>query len=147
MFLQIAKPDDVAPWQYTDKSNGTVYESKFHLRIVPDEVQEELRKKHTRKTGVVRGVDQTELDWAGFSNDCLDYAITGWEQVQHKGVDLPCTKEYKVLLPEVIKTEISTMCMGKLLGEATANRPQKPMLTPVPNSAPTSTGSGTTAKA
>jgi hypothetical protein len=116
-FVEIAEPEDVFPWQYTDPDTKQKFASVFHLRIVPEDIQTFYRKQYTKPTWDA-GRRVEDVDWAAFTNDCLDYCITKWEQVKSRGVDLPCERKYKVLLPDRIQTEIIKLCVGKELGRA-----------------------------
>ena len=63
------------------------------------------------------------FDKYGFADDALDHCIISWSGV--KGMqkdaasgslterDLPCDREFKLLLAEPIKGEIARMCFGR----------------------------------
>lgn len=116
-FLEIVTDDDVIRWQFTDPDTKQVYDSIFNLRVVPEALKRSWDKKFTEVEITRRGREEKLDTWA-FIEQCLDYAIVSWENVQRQGVDLPCTREWKVRLPEVVKAAIIRLCVGKELGAA-----------------------------
>lgn len=118
-FIQITDDGDVQTWQFKHPETGRAYDSTFRLRIVPSDLQRVLRRKYT-KFEFVRGQRNEVLDWAAFMDDCLDHAIVGWSDVKSKGIDIPCERRFKLLLPEAVKQEIIRLCVGKELGTEAA---------------------------
>ena len=115
-FIEIVEDGDVRDWQYTNPENGQKFDSVFQLRIAPDDVQKIWKRKYTTKE-FNRGVRNEVVDWVKYNQDALDYCIVGWEGVKREGVDLPCEREWKLRLPEMVKAEIIRLCIGKELGE------------------------------
>lgn len=126
-YITIAEPDDTFPWQYTDPDTKDKLATVFHLRVVPEEVQKEFRKRHTKVVWDA-GRRVEDIDWVAFTEDALDYAITHWEGLKAKGGrDLPCERPYKKLLPDRVQAEIVKLCVGKELGrEAASSDPNRP---------------------
>ncbi len=79
------------------EETGTVYATVFQLRVVTDDKDKEIRKRHTKPVfdkKQRRMVDK--LDEAAFVGDLLDAGIVGWTGVQGRsGADVPCTTEMK----------------------------------------------------
>lgn len=123
--IEIVEDADVVSWQFIDPSTKQVFDSKFKLRVVTSSLQRELRRKYT-KHEFVRGTRQENFDWAKFNDDCIDFAVVEWTEVKRKGVDIPCTRENKLLLPEMVKAEIIRLCLGKELGEIVAGEDEQP---------------------
>lgn len=122
-FITVVDTDGPFPWQPVDEESGKPYESAFQLRIVPDEVDKEIRKRFTRpvwEKKTRRMIDK--LDEAAYIADLLDYAIVGWSNIKASstGRDLECTSEMKTRLPERWKSEIIRLCSGKEAGELSA---------------------------
>jgi len=121
-LIQIAHDDETREWQATDPDTRETYESYYTLRVIPQSVQREIRRKHTTAS-FVKGVRVESLDGGKFTDDCLDYAIVSWRGVTGRNrstgaiTDLPCTREYKLAQPEWIKAEIIRMCLGRELGQ------------------------------
>ena len=119
-FITIVDTDDAFPWQPVDEESGKAYESSFELRIVPDDADKEIRKRHTRPTWEKKSRRMVDkLDDAAYIADILDYAIVGWSHIKASttGQDVPCSTEMKARLPEKWKAEILRLCSGKEAGE------------------------------
>lgn len=119
-FITIVDSDEAFPWQPVNEESGQAYESSFELRIVPDEVDKEIRKRHTRPTWEKKSRRMVDkLDDAAYIADVLDYAIVGWSHIKASttGQDLPCSTEMKARLPERWKAEVLRLCSGKEAGE------------------------------
>ena len=115
-FIEVVEDGEVRDWQYTNPETGQQFDSVFHLRVAPDEIQKVWRKKYTTRE-FNRGQRVENVDWVKYNQDALDYCIVGWEGVRAKGTDLPCEREWKLRLPEMIKAEIIRLCVGKELGQ------------------------------
>lgn len=116
-FITIVEPEETVPWRWKNPDTGVVADTIFHLRLVPDDLQKVWKEQvTTRKWEHNRRTE--DINWDPFTDECLDYAIVKWEGVRHPRTqqDLPCTREYKLLLPERIKAEIARLCVGKELG-------------------------------
>lgn len=127
-FVKILDDDVPFEWRPTDEETATQLESAFQLRVVPDEVDREIRKRHTRPTWDKkqrRMVDK--LDDALYVADVIDFAIVGWTNVQsaRSGQALPCTSDLKARLPEKWKAEVLRLCSGKEGGEVVARGEQE----------------------
>ena len=105
-FLTIRKPDET--FEYTPAPTCAI-----DLRIVPDDVEKKLRKQATGKPKFHKGVMREPFDAHAYLALVFDYCIVSWRGVQHAGVELPCTLEYKLLLPEPVKIEIKRLCLEK----------------------------------
>jgi hypothetical protein len=116
-FIEIIGEDETFPWQYTS-AGGRKFDSKFVLRLVPDDAMTRFRKAATGKPKWKHGQKDVEIDWGKFTALQVDHAIVSWEGVRAKGAatDLPCEFKYKQLLPERIKAEIIRLCAGKEAG-------------------------------
>src|SRR5262249_49097798 len=109
MFVSIVEDDRPFDWSPVDEESGETYESVFQLRIVDDDTDKVIRKRHTRQVfdkKLRRTVDQLEL--AGYLADVIDFAIVGWTKVKNArtGDELACTAALKTRLPEKWKAEI-----------------------------------------
>lgn len=127
-FITIVETDEAFPWQPIDEESGKPYESSFSLRIVPDDIDRDIRKKHTRPSfekKTRRMVDK--LDDASYIADVIDYAIVGWTGIKAAttGAELPCTADMKGRLPEKWKAEILRLCSGKEAGDVVAAAEQE----------------------
>lgn len=127
-FIKIVESNDAFPWHPVNEETGEKYDSVFKLRIVPDEEDAQIRKRHTRpqwEKKTRRMVDK--LDDAAYLTDILDYAIVDWSGIQSatKGTDLPCTSDLKARLPEKWKAEIIRLCSGKEAGDVIAKADQE----------------------
>jgi hypothetical protein len=147
-FIEIVENNDIVGWQYVNPDTKQQYDSQFNLRVADKDVQKKWKKKYTR-VEMSRSGRQEIVDWAGYNEDALDFCIVGWTGVRRKGVDLPCEREWKLLLPEMVKAEIIRLCIGKELGQAQADEQQSesggdgegPRVSdPLPSSAPISHG-------
>jgi hypothetical protein len=120
----VTDTDDVFPYRPKDDA-GNEYGSTLYLRIVPEEVQEALRKKHTRMKKR-RGGAVPEVDIQAAADDEIDYAITSWGSIngvrlvegRKEVFPLECTRQNKLKLPERIKTDVYRMCSNRELGDA-----------------------------
>lgn len=139
MFLQIVKANRPEPWQYTDPQSGVTFDTVFHLQVLSDDDIAEIDKANTSREKI-NGMYQEKIDWEQVQRDRLCKAITGWDHLQIKGEDQPCTDELKLLLPEPIKLEILRLCIGKQLGGVVAKQAEDPQK----GSGATSNGSTTT---
>lgn len=144
MFIQIVPDDDAFEWQPLDEESGKPYDSTFSLRIVSDEIDKEIRKRHTRdrwekKTRQMRPT----LDDAAYITDILDHAIVGWAGIKNAktGAELPCNADMKARLPERWKAEILRLCSGKEAGDVIAKAEDTKK-----NSLTTSSGSETNSR-
>lgn len=127
-FITVVETDDAFPWQPTDDETGKKYDSVFSLRIIPDEVDKEIRKRHTRQTFQKKTRSMVDkLDDANYISDLIDYAIVGWSGLKAAttGADLPCTAEMKARLPEKFKADILRLCSGKEAGDVVAAAEQE----------------------
>lgn len=103
--------------------NGQPMDSTFRLRMVPEDVQETFRKKHTRpRQRGGRQVEETNI--AAMADDNVCYAIVGWANLtgmrrrpDSGGGDggwdqfpLECNRINKEKLPDWVKTQIYNMC-------------------------------------
>lgn len=113
--IEIADDADVIQWQYRNPETNEAFDSVFTLRVVPSAKQRELRRLHTKHL-FIRGSRQEDFDWAKFNDDCIDFAIVDWRDVKRRGADVPCTRETKLQLPEMVKIEIIRLCLGRELG-------------------------------
>ncbi len=127
-FITIVETDDAFPWQPTDEESGKKYDSVFSLRIVPDEVDRDIRKRHTHPTWQKKTRSMVDkLDDASYIADIIDYAIVGWSNIKAAGTgaDLPCTAAMKTRLPERWKSEVLRLCSGKEAGDVVAAAEQE----------------------
>lgn len=124
-FITIVGTDEAFPWTPIDDKTGQPYESSFSLRIVPDEKDEEFRRKHTRISwDKHRRVEQ--LNQAAYAADLIDYAIVTWSAVKDPaGAEVVCTPAMKARLPEKWKAEILRLCSLKEAGEVLADQEKK----------------------
>jgi hypothetical protein len=120
-MIEIVQPDDVRDYQFVDPDTKVKYDSVFQIRVVPNDEQKKMRKRATTFENTRRGREE-RFDWQSFVEECLDYAITGWKKVQMKGQDLPCERQYKSMLPEIVRAEIVRLCVGRELGEIQAGQ-------------------------
>ena len=117
--------DEQFPYQFRDPDTGQLFATQFILREVPDEVEKAIRKRHTTvKMGRGGRRDET-LDARAYGNDVIDYAIVGWDRLvglshdrdgRAVKVDLSCTREHKIKLPDRIKADIMRMALSKEAG-------------------------------
>ncbi len=128
-FIQLVE-DDLIPFTFTDPDTGEKFETTFLLRVVPDEVEKRIRKKHT-VTKFRRGNPVETVDWRAYGNECLAFAIQGWKDL--KGVRLGPKGEVLsrteipfdtgtlatiiTRLPETLKGAISRVVIAKQGGE------------------------------
>ena len=121
-FIAIIPEDEVFDWSYTEPDTGRVYDDTvLQLRQLPMKERRRLEKKHTTRKRI-RGTMQSDLDAEAFSADILDHCIVGWSGVclskrgkdgRRERVEIPCTRENKLLLPEQMKIEIGRICIGR----------------------------------
>lgn len=116
-FIEIVEEEDIV----TFKPEGT--DTQFKLRIVPDSLKRQWEKDHTAKKWTRRGREE-EFNWGPFADQCLQYSIVSWSGVRRRGVEVPCSSETKLKLPESIKAEIIRLAVGKELGELLKHGPQ-----------------------
>lgn len=129
-FIELVEDEDVLPWRFTDPTTKITYASEFQLRVVPNSLKRLWEKEHTDTSYTRRG-KQEDFNWGPWVDQCLDYAIVGWDGVRRRGQELPCTPENKLKLPEIIRAEIVRLCVGKELGEIMVSGPggaSEPML-------------------
>jgi hypothetical protein len=120
MFIEIVTPDQTFEHVITRDAAGTVA-AGLTLRVIDEERERAIRRANTGKARFERGQRFEPFDAAGFIADVIDYAITAWTGVRSQGRDLPCTREFKLLLPEAIKTDVIRLCLGKEAGETVAD--------------------------
>lgn len=128
MFIQIVETDDAFDWTPLDDETGKPYQSTFQLRVVSDDADQDLRRRHTRAVLDKRQRKMVQtLDEAAYIADLLDYAIVGWAAVRSAttGLDLACSAPMKARLPERWKAEILRLCAGKEAGDVVAQREQE----------------------
>lgn len=118
-LIEIVRPEETHKWKFVDPSTKQQYDSEFELRVVGKELERSLRKKHTRVEFNRHGRNEV-VDTGEFVDDVIDYAIVNWSGVRHQGRELPCTKEFKIMLPEIVRAEVIRLCLGKELGEILA---------------------------
>ncbi len=128
MFIQIVDTDDAFDWTPVNEETGQPYESTFQLKLVTDDIDKELRKKHTRPVWDKkqrRTLDK--LDESAFVIDLLDAAIVGWKGVKaaSTGLELPCTAAMKARLPEKWKAEVLRLCAAKEGGDVVSQAVQE----------------------
>jgi hypothetical protein len=127
MYVQIVDPNETFTWRPTDERTGEELQTTFTLRIVPEEVQDRLRRQFTTPDTWKRGRRiPGDLQLGKFTDACLDYAIVDWSQlyaVKRNGDgeiverrEVPCTSDAKRALPEWIRAEIVRLCVGKEAG-------------------------------
>jgi len=114
-YLTILQPDETFP--YTPRlPDGSPSDAALTLRVLSDPQVQTLRKKHTRQEWV-NGQRVPNVDGAGLANDMIDTAIVAWSGVKDsKGTDLPCVREFKLLLPERVQVDVVRLCAGKDAG-------------------------------
>lgn len=117
MYIEITKPEETFSHVVT-APDGTPSKTVLTLRIVDDAVEKRLRRQATGKPVFERGQRHEPFDSHKFIASVLDYAITNWSGVRHQGQDLPCTLEFKLLLPEWLKTDVIRLCLAKEAGAA-----------------------------
>lgn len=138
MFIKIMDTDDAFDWTPVNEESGKPYDSSFQLKIVTDDADKALRKKHTRQVfdkNSRRMVDK--LDEASYIIDVLDAAIVGWTGITSAttGAVLACTKDLKGRLPERWKADILRLCAGKEAGDVvSADQEKKALKTTLPSS-------------
>lgn len=147
-FIEIASEDDLIPWQFVHPDTKERWDSVLHIRIVPNDLQRRLKDRFT-KPDFRRGQKYEDFNWPLFMDECLDYAIVRWEGVKRKGEDLPCEREWKLRLPELVKAELIRLCIGRELGEIQAGlighaADAGDGARPTPRSKPTSIGGTST---
>lgn len=125
-FIQIVDSDESFDWSPIDEATGKPYESSFALRVVNDDVDKEIRKKHTKKYWD-KGRRVEEFDQASYVIDVLDYAIVGWTNVKNAktGEPVTCTTAMKARLPEKWRSEVLRLCAGKEAGDVLAQAEQE----------------------
>lgn len=132
MFIQIVDPTDTFTWRPYDERTAQHSDTVFTLRLVPDSVQDALRKKHTAPDTFKRGRRIVgEVAFGAFTDACLDYAIVDWTdlyavRLNHLGevasrTLMPCTSDAKKALPEWVRAEIVRLCIGKEAGMSTGD--------------------------
>jgi hypothetical protein len=79
----------------SDGDPATVYV----IRQIPPAMNRQIAKRHTT-TPINRrsGQRETVVDQLAVFDDLLDYALVNWRGIQHKGQDVPCTRDFKLLL-------------------------------------------------
>lgn len=115
-YIQILVDDVPFDWSYPDMP-GT----GFKLRVVGDDEAKEIRRKHTTKKW--KNGERVEItDWEAVGRDYIDASIVEWTNLKGRRadktvIDLPCTRTYKIALPERVKGEIVRICVGKETSE------------------------------
>ena len=112
-YIEIVRPEETFEFPVADKAALT-------LRVIDDGTEKSLRKAATGKPVFEHGQRHTPFDSHKFVSSMIDYAIVGWTGIRSGGADLPCTLEYKLLLPERIKSEVIRLALGKDAGETRA---------------------------
>ncbi len=140
MFIKIVDTDDAFDWTPVNEENGKAYDSSFQLKIVTDDDDKALRKKHTHQVfdkKQRRMVDK--LDEASYIIEVLEVAIVGWKGITSAttGAELPCTNDLKGRLPEKWKADILRLCAGKEAGEVVSADQEKKALKTTSLSSPT----------
>lgn len=131
-FVTIITDEIIRDWHYVD-DRGVRWVSSFDLRPLPPSVRTKLEKKHTKVHYTRRGREET-LDAVSLMYDSLDYAIVAWRGVKTKvhavpndpnspliDRDLPCEREYKIMLPDGVRQAIFALCVTR---EQPRNAPQ-----------------------
>lgn len=127
-FITIVETDEAFAWQPTDEDSGKKYDSVFSLRIVPDEVDKDIRKRHTKQVWQKKTRSMVDkLDEPSYIADLIDYAIVGWSGMKaaSTGAELPCSTEMKTRIPEKFKAEVLRLCSGKEAGDVVAAAEQE----------------------
>ena len=149
MFIQVVETDDAFDWTPVHEETGEAYESTFSLRLVTDDADKEIRKRHTKQVWDKkqrRTLDK--LHEADYLAEVIDYAILGWSGIKaaKSGAELACTAEMKARLPEKWKAEILRLCSGKEAGDVIAPAAQeKKVLKTTSPSRPTAVGTSSAA--
>ena len=150
-FVEVLDQGQVFPWSYRDPDTGTHYtDTVLQLRQLPPAERRKLEQRHT-KTKCVRGIRRDNLDPDAFSADALDYVIVAWKGVkgvrigkdgQRDRFDLDCNRENKLALPEMMKIEISRICVARAAPDDDEDEAggETPFAAPPPASPSTSTG-------
>lgn len=112
MYIEIVQPEETFD-HVVALPDGTPSNTVLSLRIVDDATEKRLRKAATGKPVFERGQRHEPFDSHKFIATVLDFAIVGWSGVRHQGRELPCTLEFKLLLPERVKTEVIRLCLAK----------------------------------
>jgi hypothetical protein len=120
-MIEIVQPNEVRKYQFVDPDTKVKYDSVFDIRVVPNDTQKRYRQEATTYEQTRRGREE-RFDWQGFVEKCLDYCIVNWTGVRHEGKELPCESVYKNMLPEIVKSEIVRLCVGRELGEIQAGQ-------------------------
>jgi hypothetical protein len=128
MFITIVETDEAFDWTPVNEDTGEAYTSTFQLRLVTDEADQEIRKRHTRPVWDKkqrRTIDK--LNEPAYVAEVVDHAIVGWTGIKAaaSGAELPCTSAMKARLPEKWKAEILRLCSGKEAGEVVAQTEQE----------------------
>lgn len=98
-FVQIIERDE----QFVEKFE----DSSFTLRRLHPDVSREIRRRAMAQDA--NGKAPTEAESIQRENDdILDHIIIGWADVTDgKGMDVPCTREMKLALPNVVKMKLT----------------------------------------
>lgn len=127
-FITIVETDEAFAWQPTDEESGKKYDSVFSLRIIPDDVDKDIRKRHTKQVWQKKTRSMVDkLDEPSYIADLIDYAIVGWSGMKaaSTGADLPCSTDMKGRIPEKFKAEVLRLCSGKEAGDVVAAAEQE----------------------
>lgn len=114
-FIQII--DDSAVIEYRQYFADADRFSESVIKVTPlsDARKDVIMKAHTT-TKIKRGGRVVEkTNWPAWTLQVLDEAIVGWDGVFYAGtkVPVPCTKELKGKLPEVVKADIIRIAVGR----------------------------------
>lgn len=129
MFIQIvADPQTTFTYRPRDPDTNQPMDTELELRLVPEDVQKQLRKQF-ESVEWRRGQRIVTVDEGRWAERCVQYAIVGWKDLYSVTVKdgavvartaVPCEDRYKALLPEHVKVEVVRLCVAREAGSRLA---------------------------
>lgn len=90
----------------TDGDPGTTYT----VRQITTRMNRELSKKHTKaKFDQKTRQREDALDSEAFIDDMLDHSLVAWKGIQVDGNDVPCERDYKLMLDVTRKSALVSL--------------------------------------
>jgi len=119
-FIEIVEEEETFEYPIGD--------STLILRRFDSELYRDIEKRHTKRHKNLRqGGWIDDQDTYAINADLLDYMVTGWKDVKSPttGEDVPCTREMKLKLPNVVKVEILEACDADSITSDAGGKPEK----------------------